>query len=47
VVCAKCPVKVIEKALPDSPVITGTSQEVFKYYGLDCEGIVKTVEENL
>ena len=47
VVSASCPKKVVELALPDAPVITGTSPEVFKYYGLDCEGIVKTVGENL
>lgn len=47
VVSANCPTKVIEKALPDAPVITGTSPEVFKYYGLDWDGIVKTVKENL
>lgn len=32
-------------ALPDAPVITGTSSEVFHYHGLDAEGIAKTVEE--
>jgi transketolase len=38
---------VINLALPDAPVITGTSKEVFDYYGLNAEGIVKTVKENL
>lgn len=47
VTSANTPVKVIEKALPDAPVITGTSQEVFHYYGLDAKGIVKTVKENI
>ena len=28
-------------ALPDAPVITGTSQEVFAYYGLDGEGVAR------
>ncbi|HZJ82414.1 MAG TPA: transketolase C-terminal domain-containing protein [Clostridia bacterium] len=37
------PTKVVSLALPDAPVITGTSREVFKYYGLDSDGIVKTV----
>lgn len=46
-VSASCPRKVICRALPDAPVITGTSPEVFKYYGLDCEGLVRTVAENL
>ena len=36
---------VINLALPDSPVITGTSKEVFEYYGLTGPGIVKTVLE--
>jgi len=26
-------------ALPDAPVITGTSQEVFDHYGLNAAGI--------
>ena len=47
VVAANCPKKVINLALPDAPVITGTSPEVFKYYGLDAEGIAKTAEEIL
>lgn len=47
VVSAECPKKVINMALPDTPVITGTSKEVFNYYGLNMEGIVKTVKENL
>ena len=34
-------------ALPDSPVITGVSKEVFDYYGLNCEGIVKAARELL
>ena len=33
--------------LPDTPVITGTSKEVFHYYGLDDEGIVKAARELL
>lgn len=47
IVGAQCPRKVINLALPDEPVITGTSQEVFDYYGLNAEGIVKTVIQNL
>ena len=34
-----CPNKVINMALPDAPVITGTSKEVFDYYGLNAKGI--------
>lgn len=47
VVGANCPKKVINLALPDAPVITGNSGEVFEYYGLDAKGIAKTVEEAL
>lgn len=45
VVGEHCPRKVKNLTLPDAPVITGTSPEVFHYYGLDAEGIAKTVEE--
>ena len=34
-----CPKKVINMALSDAPVITGTSKEVFDYYGLNAKGI--------
>ncbi len=47
VVGANCPKKVINLALPDAPVITGTSREVFDYYGLNAEGIAKTAAEAL
>ena len=47
VVARECPKKVINLALPDAPVITGTSTEVFEYYGLTGEGIAKTVKENM
>ncbi len=46
-VSAECPRRVINLALPDAPVITGESKEVFDYYGLNAEGIVKAVKENL
>ncbi len=42
---APCRMKCL--TLPDSPVITGTSKEVFHYYGLDDEGIVKAARELL
>ena len=45
VISANDPKRVINLALPDSPVITGTSKEVFEYYGLTGSGIVKTVLE--
>lgn len=47
VVGANCPKKVINMALPDAPVITGTSQEVFDYYGLNADGIVRKVMESV
>ncbi len=47
VVASECPKKVVNLALPDAPVITGTSSEVFGYYGLNAEGIRKTVLEAL
>lgn len=39
VVGSECPRRVVNLALPDAPVITGASQEVFDYYGLNAEGI--------
>ena len=42
VVSENCPRTVKCLALPDAPVITGTSQEVFDYYGLNAEGIART-----
>ena len=47
VVGAQCPRKVLNMALPDAPVITGTSQEVFDYYGMNAEGIAKAVKDAL
>ena len=47
VIAENDPKKVVCLALPDAPVITGTSQEVFRYYGLDAEGITKKVLETL
>jgi transketolase len=47
VVSANCPKKVINISLPDEPVITGTSPEVFRYYGMTGEGIAKKAKEAL
>lgn len=47
VVGRHCPRTVCCMALPDAPVITGTSQEVFDYYGLNAEGIARQVKECL
>ncbi len=37
--------RVVNLSLPDEPVITGKSQEVFDHYGLNADGIVKRVME--
>ncbi len=45
VVGEECPRTVVNLALPDAPVITGTSKEVFDHYGLNAEGIAKKAAE--
>ena len=45
VVGEHCLKKVVNLSLPDAPVITGTSKEVFDYYGLNAEGIAKKAME--
>lgn len=47
VIAANCPKKVINLALPDAPVITGSSKEVFEYYGLEAKGIARAALEAL
>ena len=47
VVSANDPRRVVNLALPDAPVITGTSKEVFRYYGLTGEGIAEKVQSLL
>ena len=44
---AHCPRPVRSLALPDSPVVTGTSAEVFAWYGLDAAGIARSAKEML
>ncbi len=46
-VCENCPKKLVNLALPDAPVITGTSKEVFDYYGLNAGGIAAKAKELL
>lgn len=46
-VAANDPKKVINMTLPDAPVITGNSQEVFNYYGLNDEGIMEAAKKAL
>lgn len=45
VVVGNNPVKMKILGIPDENAVTGNSKEIFKYYGLDSEGIVKTVLE--
>lgn len=47
VISEHCPRLVKNLALPDAPVITGTSSEVFAYYGLDAKGIAKSATDLL
>lgn len=47
VIGSECPRRVINLALPDAPVISGTSEEVFDYYGLNAEGIAACVIHEL
>lgn len=44
IVAENAPVKVINMCLPDSPVVTGKSQEVFDHYHLNAEGIVDKIK---
>ncbi len=46
-ISANDPKRVLNLSLPDSPVITGTSREVFAHYGLTGEGIADTVRKAL
>ena len=47
VVGKECPRKIVNITLPDAPVITGTSKEVFDYYGMNAEGIAAKAKEML
>lgn len=47
VIAARDPRRVISLALPDTPVITGDSRQVFDYYGLNAQGIAQTVLDAL
>ena len=41
------PVKVRSLTLPDAPIVTGETQDIFHHYGLDAEGIAKAAREML
>ena len=45
VIAANDPKRVINLSLPDAPVITGNSKQVFDYYDLNPQGIAATVEK--
>lgn len=47
VAAENAPVKVVSLGLPDEPAIAGKSAQIFKYYGMDADGIVKKVSELL
>ncbi len=44
---AEHPTKVRNLTLPDAPVVTGKTAEIFHHYGLDAEGIAKAAREML
>ena len=45
IVAGTRPVPVRSLALPDAPVVTGASKEVFDHYGLNARGIINLAEE--
>lgn len=45
VVGRSCPKQVYNIALPDTPVVTGKSAEVFRYYKMDADGIASRISE--
>lgn len=47
IVASTAPKKVINLALPDEPVVTGVSKEIFDYYGLNETGLVNIAKELL
>lgn len=47
IVGANHPMRVINLALPDGHIIAGENAEVFRYYGLDENGIAKSVSDTL
>lgn len=47
VIGANQPKKVINLTLPDAPVVTGNSREVFDHYGLNAEGIMEAAVKSL
>lgn len=44
VIMEKCPKKIVAITLPDAPVVTGNSKEVFAHYGMNGNGIADTIK---
>ena len=47
VAAENAPVKVVNLGLPDEPAISGEPAQIFQYYGMDAQGIVKKISELL
>ena len=47
IVAENAPVKVVNLGLPDEPAISGEPAQIFQYYGMDAQGIVKKISELL
>ena len=47
VAAENAPVKVVSLGLPDEPAISGEPAQIFQYYGMDAQGIVKKISELL
>lgn len=45
ITAAKHPTKVVNLSLPDAPVVTGKTPQIFHHYGIDAEGIAKAAKE--
>ncbi len=45
IISREYPKKIINMSLPDAPVVTGNSREIFDHYGLNAESIAKTAAE--
>ena len=47
ILCEKNPKKVIQRALPDGHIISGTNKDIFKEYKLDTNGMIQTILNEL
>lgn len=46
-VCANTPIPVKCIALPDKPLVTGSSKEVFEYYGITAQNLAETIQKQI